>query len=75
MAYLLGEALTLRAMIYYDLIRAWGDVPARFDATTSETIYKEKESRAVIVQPQLPYLDAAVPNLPSPGANTTTARP
>ena len=48
MAYLLGEVLTLRAMIYYDLVKAWGDVPARFDPTTSETIYKAKESRDVI---------------------------
>ena len=30
MAQLLGEALTLRAVIYNDLIKAWGDVPARF---------------------------------------------
>ena len=31
MAQLLGEALTLRAVIYNDLIKAWGDVPARFE--------------------------------------------
>ena len=74
MAYLLGEALTLRAMIYYDLIRAWGDVPARFDATTSETIYKEKESRDVIFKQLLADLDEAIPNLPYPGANATTSR-
>lgn len=30
MAHLLGEALTLRAVIYLDLIKGWGDVPARF---------------------------------------------
>ena len=47
MAYLLGEALTLRAMIYYDLVRAWGDVPARFSSTSSETIYVAKASRAL----------------------------
>ena len=44
MAALLAEALTLRAMIYYDLVRAWGDVPARFEPTTSATIYKAKDS-------------------------------
>lgn len=39
MAQLLGEALTLRAIVYIDLINCWGDVPARFEPVTSETIY------------------------------------
>ena len=39
MAHLLGEALTLRAVIYLDLIKGWGDVPARFSSITSETMY------------------------------------
>ena len=30
MRYLLGESLVLRAFFYFDLIKAWGDVPARF---------------------------------------------
>ena len=74
MAYLLGEALTLRAMIYYDLVRAWGDVPARFESTTSETIYKAKESRDVIFKQLLADLDEAIPNLPYPGATSATSR-
>ena len=74
MAYLLGEVLTLRAMIYYDLIRAWGDVPARFESTTSETIYKAKESRDVIFKQLLADLDEAIPSLPYPGATTATSR-
>lgn len=45
---LLGEALTLRAMYYSDLIKTWGDVPARFEPINSETIYIEKSSRDVI---------------------------
>jgi hypothetical protein len=28
---MLGEALTLRALIYHELIRNWGDVPAHFE--------------------------------------------
>ena len=60
MAYLLGEALTLRAMIYYDLVRAWGDVPARFASTTSETIYLPKSSRDVIFKQLLADLDEAI---------------
>ena len=39
MAHLLGESLTMRAMFYYDLIKAWGDVPARFEPVTQATIY------------------------------------
>ena len=45
---LLGEALTLRAIYYADLTKAWGDVPARFEPINSETIYLEKSSRDVI---------------------------
>ncbi len=74
MAYLLGEVLTLRAMIYYDLTKAWGDVPARFESTTSETIYKAKESRDVIYKQLLADLEEAIPYLPYPGANETTSR-
>lgn len=48
LGHLLGEALTLRALIYFDLIKAYGDVPARFDPLTSETIYIAKSDRDVI---------------------------
>ncbi|MBQ9463562.1 MAG: RagB/SusD family nutrient uptake outer membrane protein [Bacteroidales bacterium] len=74
MAYLLAEALTLRAMIYYDLIKAWGDVPARFESLTSATIYAKKESRDVIFKQILADLDEAIPNLPYPGATAATSR-
>ncbi|MBR5255263.1 MAG: RagB/SusD family nutrient uptake outer membrane protein [Bacteroidales bacterium] len=74
MAYLLGEALTLRAMIYYDLTKAWGDVPARFESLTSETIYAPKDSRDVIYKQILADLDEAIPYLPYPGATAATSR-
>ncbi|RED46772.1 putative outer membrane starch-binding protein [Winogradskyella eximia] len=45
---LLGEALTLRAIYYADLMKAWGDVPARFEPINSETIYIEKSNRDII---------------------------
>lgn len=45
---LLGAALTYRAVYYSDLMKAWGDVPARFEPITSETIYLEKTSRDTI---------------------------
>ena len=74
MAYLLGEALTLRALIYYDLTRAWGDVPARFSSTTSETIYAKKASRDEIYTQLLADLEEAIPYLPNPGETTATSR-
>ena len=44
-----GEALTLRAQFYYELIRNWGDVPAQFQPSSFETdLYKSREDRDVI---------------------------
>lgn len=74
MAYLLAEALTLRAMIYYDLIKAWGDVPARFSPVTSETIYLPKSNRDEIFVQILSDLDEAIPYLPYPGETAATSR-
>jgi hypothetical protein len=48
MGQLLGEALTLRAIYYADLVKSWGDVPARFEPITTETLYLAKSSREVI---------------------------
>ena len=48
MAQLLGEALTLRAVIYNDLIKAWGDVPARFEPNNAENMYKPRTNRDII---------------------------
>ncbi len=48
MQQLLGEALTLRALHYVDLINMWGDVPARFEPLDTETMYPEREDRDVI---------------------------
>ncbi|MDR7208749.1 RagB/SusD family nutrient uptake outer membrane protein [Flavobacterium piscis] len=48
MGQLLGEALTLRAIYYADLLKAWGDVPARFEPINNETLYLPKTNRDVI---------------------------
>ena len=45
MAQLLGEALTLRAVVYNDLIKAWGDVPARFEPNTAENLYLPRTNK------------------------------
>ncbi len=74
MAALLGEALTLRAMFYYDLVKAWGDVPARFEPTTSKTIYRARDNRDSIFVHVLADLEQAIPCLSNPGATGTTSR-
>jgi len=44
-----GEALTLRAQYYYELIRNWGDVPAQFEPSSFESdLFKTREDRDVI---------------------------
>jgi len=45
---LLGEALTLRAVYYADLLKTWGDVVARFEPISTESLYLAKSSRDVI---------------------------
>ncbi|KAA6336995.1 hypothetical protein EZS27_014885 [termite gut metagenome] len=59
LAQLLGEVLTLRAVVYNDLLKAWGDVPARFDPVNSETVYLPKADRDVIYKQLLADLEEA----------------
>lgn len=77
MRYLLGEALTLRALLYFDLIKGWGDVPARFEPVEASTIYVKKSSRDVIYKQILADLEEAFAYLPLPNeydVTTTTDR-
>lgn len=74
MAQILGEILTLRAVIYNDLIKGWGDVPARFEPITTATAYLPRSDRDVIYKQLLADLNEAAGYLPWPGENTTTAR-
>lgn len=48
MGALYAEALTLRAFFYFDLIKYWGDVPARFEPLTMESAWIPKSDRTVI---------------------------
>ncbi len=59
MAQLLGEALTLRAVIYIDLIKAWGDVPARFVPNGPDNVYLPRTNRDVIYKQLLDDLKEA----------------
>ncbi len=71
---LLGEALTLRAIYYADLMKAWGDVPARFEPINSETLYLEKSSRDIIYKQLIADLGEASTLVawPNETAATTT---
>ena len=73
MAHLLGESLTMRAMFYYDLIKAWGDVPARFEPVTQETIYIPKSDRDDIFKQIIADLQEAAPMMYWPGESTFTS--
>ena len=69
---LLGVALTYRAVFYGDLIKSWGDVPARFEPINSETIYLEKTSRDIIYKQILADLEEAATLVPWPNESPST---
>lgn len=73
LGYLLGEALALRAVYYSDLVKGWGDVPARFEPITPETIYLPKSSRDVIYKQLLADLAEAEVLVPWPNSSPATA--
>lgn len=66
MRYYLGEALTLRAMVYFDLIKHYGDVPMKLESTQSDgsNLYLEKTDRDVIMDTLLVDLQEAAELLP-----------
>lgn len=72
LGYLLGEALTLRAIYYADLLKAWGDVPARFEPITSETLYLSKSNRDIIYKQLIQDLGEAATLVPWPNETAAT---
>lgn len=69
---LLGEALTLRAIYYADLMKAWGDVPARFEPISSASLYLAKSSRDVVYKQIIEDLKEASTLVAWPGETTAT---
>ncbi|MBO5618818.1 MAG: RagB/SusD family nutrient uptake outer membrane protein [Paludibacteraceae bacterium] len=78
--YLLGEALTLRAFCYLEMVKLWGDVPANFksfDGQNKDDLYIPKSDRNVIYeQLRIDLKDAArlmpwSPKCPGGAANFT----
>ncbi len=72
LGYLLGEALTLRAVYYADLVRGWGDVVPRFDPITTNTIYIPKTSRDEIYKQLIADLGEATELVPWPNETAAT---
>lgn len=72
MAQLLGEALTLRAVIYLDLTKAWGDVPARFTPNNNDNIYLPRCNRDSIYKVLLEDLKEAENYCYWPNENSIT---
>ena len=72
MAQLLGEALTLRAVIYTDLTKAWGDVPARFTPNNNNNIYLPRTNRDSIYKVLLNDLKEAEGYCYWPNQNSIT---
>lgn len=59
MKQLLGEAITLRALHYMDLINMWGDVPARLTSLNSENMYGARADRDIIYKQLIADLQEA----------------
>lgn len=72
MAQILGEILTLRAVVYSDLIKGWGDVPARFEPITSATVDMPKDDRDIIYKQLLADLEEAAELLAWPNETSVT---
>lgn len=72
MRQLYGELLTLRGMIYFDLVKAWGDVPYRFSPITSETIYVTKTDRVTVLKKVMEDLLKAEDYVGWPNENSYT---
>ena len=72
LGYLLGESLTLRAIYYADLLRAWGDIPERFEPITTQTLYLPRTNRDVIYKQIIADLGEAAELVPWPNGSTKT---
>ena len=73
MAQILGEVLVLRAVLYSDLIKGWGDVPARFEPINTETTYLPRADRDTIYKQLLMDLEEAASLLPWPNESSKTS--
>lgn len=70
---LLGEALTLRALFYVDIINMWGDVPVRFEPVNATNMYAARGDRDVIYKQLIADLQEAQNLVYWPNENAVTA--
>ena len=61
--HLYGEALTARALLYLDMLRYYGEVPARFEPITAETSYLPNVNTDIIYEQLLSDLKKAADNM------------
>ncbi|WP_297094470.1 RagB/SusD family nutrient uptake outer membrane protein [uncultured Draconibacterium sp.] len=73
MGQLLGEAITLRSIYYADLLKSHGDIVARFEPISSETIYLPKSNRDEIYKHVIADLEEAATLVAWPGETEATA--
>lgn len=66
----LGESLTIRAMVYFDLLRIFGDIPMKLEPSKSDlsNVYLEKTDRDVIMDQLIKDLEEAIDYLPWAGS-------
>lgn len=69
-----AEALTLRAMLYLDLIRFFGDIPMKMEPTKTDlsNAYLGKTDRDSIMDRLISDLEEAIPDLPWAGESSYT---
>ena len=73
MRYLRAEAYTARAFLYTELLKAYGEVPARFSPVTDETAYLNKANRDEIYKQLLKDLEGIFDDLPWPNQSAATS--
>ena len=66
----LGESLTIRAMVYFDLLRIFGDIPMKLEPSKSDlsNVYLPKTDRDDIMDQLILDLEEAVEYLPWAGS-------
>jgi len=72
LAQILGEILTLRSVLYIDLLKGWSSVPARFEPVNSEIVYLPRSDRDVILKQLLADLEEASTLVGWPNENSYT---
>ncbi len=62
----LGEAIALRALLYHDALRFWGDIPMKLEPTQPDlsNVYNAKTDRDVIMDTLMVQLKEAIELLP-----------